>query len=183
MRASVVRMVWSARGLALLACGLLALARPASPRGASASEPRLGPASPEARAVVLEGFVLLPDGNPGEGAVVVSSAGGQAVTDAAGSYRLAVDVPRETTRVQVTALGGAGGNLSASVSVALRSAAGPTRVDPLSLARGTACSPSWLPTFGGRPGMDATVYALTSYDDGSGPALYAGGDFAFAGGA
>src|SRR5262245_38675405 len=39
---------------------------------------------------VLEGLVLEPDGAPAVGAVVVTSAGGQAVTDADGAYRLEV---------------------------------------------------------------------------------------------
>src|SRR5262245_60199168 len=45
--------------------------------------------------VVLEGFVLDPGGTPAQSAVVVSSAGGRAVADAAGHYRLEVEVPFE----------------------------------------------------------------------------------------
>ena len=41
----------------------------------------------------LVGRVLGPDGEPVQGAVVVTSAGGQAVTDARGAYRLAVEMP------------------------------------------------------------------------------------------
>ena len=43
------------------------------------------------------------------------------------------------------------------------------------------CQPSWLPTFAPL-GVDGTVNALTTFDDGSGPALYAGGSFTTAGG-
>jgi hypothetical protein len=42
---------------------------------------------------VLEGFVLDPEGEPAAGAVVVTSAGGQAVVDEKGSWRLEISVP------------------------------------------------------------------------------------------
>src|SRR5262245_27936933 len=50
-------------------------------------------------------------------------------------------------------------------------------------ARGQAadCQPSWLPTFGALP-VDGTVNALAVFDDGGGPALYAGGSFTTAAG-
>src|SRR5262245_41138180 len=67
----------------------------------------------------LEGFVVGPDGNVVEGALVVSSAGGKAETDAAGKYRLELRLPPQATRVQVTAFGGADGKLVASTSVAM----------------------------------------------------------------
>jgi hypothetical protein len=44
------------------------------------------------------------------------------------------------------------------------------------------CQPSWIPTFGGGLGVDNTVLALTTFDDGGGSALYAGGTFVTAGG-
>jgi hypothetical protein len=40
----------------------------------------------------------------------------------------------------------------------------------------------WLPTFGGEPGTNDPIVALAVFDDGRGPALYAGGDFTTAGG-
>jgi len=132
-------------------------------------------------AFVLAGFVLGPDGNPAEGAVVVSSAGGRAITDAAGAYRLEVEVPSEATSVQVTAVSSAEGTLVASSSVALAGAVLTLPVDPLQLARADSCSPAWLPTFGGEPGTNDWIFALAVYDDGSGPALYAGGLFTVAG--
>jgi len=58
-------------------------------------EPRLPLSAP----VVLEGFVLEPDGAPAEGAVVVSSAGGRAVADRNGSYRLEVCFPGEAESI------------------------------------------------------------------------------------
>src|SRR5262245_37262402 len=69
--------------------------------------------------MVLEGFVLGPDGNSAEGMVVVSSAGGRAVTDAAGNYRFEVAAPSEATSVQVTAVSSAGGSQVSSVCVAV----------------------------------------------------------------
>jgi hypothetical protein len=49
-------------------------------------------------------------------------------------------------------------------------------------AGATTCQAQWLPTFGGRSGCNASVRALTSFDDGSGPGLYVGGYFTTAGG-
>ena len=40
------------------------------------------------------------------------------------------------------------------------------------LAVTTSCEPSWLPTFG--KGMGGSVWSLTVFDDGNGPALYVG---------
>ena len=42
--------------------------------------------------VTLEGFVLAADGSPVVGAVVTTSAGGRAVSDSAGRYRLALEI-------------------------------------------------------------------------------------------
>ncbi|MFH0981547.1 MAG: hypothetical protein V2A79_08415 [Planctomycetota bacterium] len=46
---------------------------------------------------------------------------------------------------------------------------------------GDSCPPAWTPGFQS-PEMNSTVYALTVFDDGTGPALYAGGLFTTAGG-
>src|SRR5262245_47584000 len=146
----------------------------------AAIEPQGQPS--RARPVTLEGFVLGPDGSPAEGAVVVSSAGGRAVTDVAGSYRLEVELPPEATSVQVTAVGRTGANLVASARVALGAASSTNRVDPLALSLGSGCQPGWIPTFGEQPGTDDDVSALAVYDDGGGPALYIGGNFVSAGG-
>jgi hypothetical protein len=55
---------------------------------------------------------------------------------------------------------------------------------PSSMQFGEGCRPSWLPAFGGEPGMGGPVSALVAYDDGTGggPAPYAGGSFTTAGG-
>ena len=135
---------------------------------------------PSCRRVQLDGIVLAPDGSPAGGALVTSSAGGRAVTDVAGRYRLEVEAPPEATSVQVTAVSSTGGNLVANTSVALSSTARSARVDLLAL--GSSCSPSWQPTFGGRDGCDDDVFALATFDAGNGQALYAGGEFTMAGG-
>jgi len=156
--------------------------------GVLSREPGARVAEGEERLVptVFEGFVLEPDGAPAEGAVVVSSAGGKAVTDQAGNFRLEVGVPLDAESVQLTAVGRGGKNLVASSNVALSAASPLVRVGPLRLSSGN-CSPSWLPTFGGQPGVKVDyvgdgVYALAVFDDGGGPALYVGGGFTTAGG-
>ena len=113
-------------------------------------------------ACVLHGSVLQPDGSPAVGAVVVSSAGGAAVTDAEGSYRLELQVPLAVESVQVTAVGASGRTRLASRSVSVLGGAGGT-VGPLLLADASTCSPAWLPTFGGPLGVDDWIYALTVY--------------------
>ena len=51
-----------------------------------------------------------------------------------------------------------------------------------SRAQSDPCRIDWIPTFGGAPGPDGPVYAVADFDDGSGPALYIGGEFSFVGG-
>mgnify|MGYP001363851805 CR=1 FL=1 len=152
----------------------------------STDVPSLGPdawASESALVpVTFEGFVFEPDGAPAEGAVVVSSAGGKAVADRSGRFRLEARVPLDAESVQVTAVGRAGRNLVASTSVALNAPLAQAQVGPLLLSQGGTCSPSWLPTFGGPLGTNGTVFALAVHDDGSGPQIYAGGIFTTAGG-
>src|SRR5262245_29432471 len=99
---------------------------------------------------VFEGLVLEPDGTPAEGAVVVSSAGGTAVADDSGSFRLEVGVPLDATSVQLTAVGRWRRSVASS-SVSLSGT--PTRVwvGPLLLSSG-GCTPSWMPNQGGQPG-------------------------------
>src|SRR5262245_1523709 len=151
MGGRIVRFEWL--GVRMVACALLAPGVPRVPQGEGhlnrlkfAPDPRI--------ALVLEGFVLAEDGNPAEGVRVASSSGGAAVTDVAGSYRFAVEVPLDAASVQVTARGSRGG--AAWTRVMLRGT-GTMRVDPLLLALGASCSPSWLPTFGGAAGTNGGV--------------------------
>ena len=61
--------------------------------------------SAESPAFTFIGVVNEPDGTPAEGAIVVSSAGGKAVTGAEGSFRLEVRVPSDSESIQLTAVG------------------------------------------------------------------------------
>jgi HYR domain-containing protein len=137
------------------------------------------PVTHELARIELEGFVYEPAGTPAEGVVVVSSAGGKAVTDRDGAYRLDVHIPLGTRTVQVTAVGARG--LVASAPAGVPSVSTSMQVPPLSLALGNSCDPSWLPTFGGM-GTSDSVAALAVYDAGQGPQLYAAGRFLSAGG-
>jgi hypothetical protein len=132
---------------------------------------------------VFEGFVLDAAGVPAAGAVVVSSAGGKAVADESGFYHLDADVPLEAAYVQLTAVGAGGRSLFASTSAAVVALSGYTWVGSLSLTQSASCQSDWLPTFGAEPGVSGEIDALAVYDDGAGPALYAGGSFTMAGGA
>lgn len=84
-------------------------------------------ATPNLVRLTLEGTVHLPGGTPAVGAVVVSTAGGQAITDEHGEYRLETRVAREAKRLQVTAVGGTGGKLVASTQVTLTGVAASAR--------------------------------------------------------
>ena len=66
-------------------------------------------------------------------------------------------------------------DLAAGTSADLNTNGIPDECDP------ETCPPAWTPGFG-ESGMDGGVHALTVFDDGTGPALYAGGRFTTAGG-
>src|SRR5262245_23892155 len=119
-----------------------------------------GAGVPVRESVVFEGFVLDPDGAPAEGAVVVTSAGGRAVTDLRGRYRLEVEVSPEAGSVQVMAVDAGEADLAASTSVELGAGSGLVQVELLQLAQGLACQPRWLPTFGGSGSTNGLVLAL-----------------------
>ena len=132
--------------------------------------------------LIVEGSVLDPRGAPAVGVVVVTSAGGQAVVDENGSYRIEVQVPLGAESLQVTAIGSEEGSLAASTNVGIIPVSGRATVRILTLARRARCDPEWLPTFGGLPGTSGVINASAVYDDGDGPALYLAGAFNTAGG-
>lgn len=138
-------------------------------------------ASADSVSINFEGIVRAPDGTPAVGSVVVSSAGGQAVTDASGEFQLAAFVPNAAESVQITAVGQSNGQLVASKQVSVSGNFASISVGALHLAQSSTCAPSWLPTFGGEPGANGTIRAMTVFDDGSGAALYIGGNFSAAG--
>ncbi len=95
----------------------------------------------------------------------------------------AQDGPLDAQSVQVTAVPGAGaGSAGLTATVVPLAPLGTASVGGLELGTTTSCQPSWQATFGGEPGVDGFIYALSEHDDGSGPALYAGGFFSGAGG-
>jgi hypothetical protein len=61
-----------------------------------------------------------------------------------------------------------------TVILALLALAGPIQTP--------TCNPAWLPTFGAEPGLNGEARAAVTFDAGSGPKLYVGGDFTSAGG-
>ena len=171
-------LVASSLWIALIASSSAALAQDALPFDPGADRERnASESSADQVAYTFEGFVVEPDWTSAEGAIVVTSAGGQAVTDVNGSFRITVEVPVEAETVQLTAVGLNGKNLVASLPVQVDARFELVHLGTLVLAHASTCSPSWLPTFGPAPGLDSTIFALTVFDDGSGSALYAGGNF------
>jgi hypothetical protein len=128
----------------------------------------------------FEGVVLEPDGTPARGAEVESSAGGRTVTAPDGSFRLESRIPVDARDVEITASGRGGRALVASTRVGVTSS-GTARVGSLRLVQTPGCTPGWLRTFGQR-GLDGEARALAAFDDGTGTALYVGGNFSSAGG-
>jgi trimeric autotransporter adhesin len=130
------------------------------------------------RLLVLEGTVAGPDGSPGAGAVVVSSAGGQAVAGLDGSFRLALALASGADELRVTAVRTVGVRTEvASLAVDPTRAGGRLVLGVLTLSAAGTCAPDWLPTFGEYTDVNGPIAALAVFDDGHGPALYAGGSF------
>ena len=181
--------------LAHLLEGILALSLACAPDSAPREAGELARAARDrgaqpvdTRRVVIEGTVHLPGGAPAEGAVVVSSAGGQAVTDALGRYVLEIEVAADALETRVTAVNsGHADSRVASVTVDLRSMCVRLEAGRLDLQGEGGCEPDWLPTFGQTPDLVGTTFpsvqALAILDNGSDTALYAAGNFTSAGGA
>jgi hypothetical protein len=126
----------------------------------------------------------MPDGSAASGAVVVTSAGGQTVTAKDGSFALEVPLTLDGESLEVTAIASEAMGLGLAATVRLVPAAlsRTTSLGQLRLTPSPECHSRWLPTFGPQPGMDDVVEVMTTFDDGSGPVLYAGGAFRSAGG-
>lgn len=155
--------------------------KPVTPacRAAEYSTPQ-SPASTIER--VLFGTVQNPDGTPAAGAVVVTNLGGESVTDALGEFRLSVEVRADQRDLRLTAVGGQASGKMTSRKIALARDSQATNVATVVLTQSSGCTPDWLPTFGGQPGTDNQIFALSVFDDGNGPELYVGGNFRAAGG-
>jgi hypothetical protein len=128
---------------------------------------------------VFLGRALDIDGAPAAGAVVVSSAGGQAAVDAAGDFALDVALAPDVESVVLTAVGASSHSATARVARLVRG--GATPAGTLQLELGAGCDPEWLPTFGEKPGVSDPVQDLLVFDAGDGPALYVAGNFSVAG--
>ncbi len=166
--------------------GLLVLGRLTRAQGLPSLEPAPGIEEVDDATLrqVVTGRVCLPDGSPAAGAVVVTSAGGQAITSADGSFTLEVELPLDFESLEVTAVADdrtGFRSLVANTRLVPAALTSTTSVGSLALTLAPNCVPRWLPTFGAQPGTNDSVLALTVYDDGSGPALYAGGNFTTAG--
>src|SRR6185503_6290703 len=102
---------------------------------------------------IVYGNVLMPDGSAAEGAVVVTSAGDEAVVGADGIFTLEVTLPLTAESLEVTAVleDGRLGTLSADASIPVTLSPSPM-VETLVLAPPSACHSGWVRTFGGAPG-------------------------------
>ena len=177
----MLRLLGARSRRSLLGAALLLAALPLA-------EAQFAPDDESSAPTLIVGHVLGPQGAPIAGAVVVTSLGGQTVTDAAGAFSLELVLPADAAGLRVTAVAGSGSaSLVGSVSVPSPERGGATDVGTLTLAQSADCEPSWLPTFGQTPGVvgggvTPGISALAVFDDGNGPALYAGGGFVTAGG-
>jgi trimeric autotransporter adhesin len=159
---------------------------PAQDRAERMAEITARSALPTAEMVraTLVGTVLDPSMQPMSGAVVVSDAGGQAVTDSHGAFELVLEWPRAATALHLTAAASQAGRTCTSTLTLTPPAHGATAIlDPIVVQEATACQPAWLPSFGEQPGVNQTVRAMAVFDDGQGggPQLYVGGEFSYAG--
>jgi hypothetical protein len=75
----------------------------------------------------------------------------------------------------------AAAHAAAALSTSGGAAIPPSLVPPLEQLSADGCAPQWVPTFGATSSVDYQVRALLVWDDGSGPALYVGGIFSWAG--
>jgi hypothetical protein len=144
----------------------------------------------------IRGLVLGRGDSPVSGAVIVSNAGGRAISNARGEFSLVLPQiagePRVAAAIRLTAASTQGGTTLVGSSLLTEEAQrGESLI--ISMASSGTCEPSWLPSFGGQPGVSEfpnsglatpTVYSLAVFDDGlgDGPCLIIGGDFSIAGG-
>ena len=142
-------------------------------------------ACPDPSPTVFTGVVVLADGTPVANAVVVTDFGGSATSGKGGVYELLLTLDESQDSVTVSAIASLGGTTYQGSQVVSPVIAGESyEVDPIVVeSKGEECTGGfdWLPGFAA-PGTDGVVRTLTVFDDGTGPALYAGGGFATAGG-
>ena len=143
---------------------------------AGTAQPSVQSTEPVLRAQ-LAGKLLLPDGRPAQGALVISSLGGQAESLGDGSFALDLEYSADEREVQLTAVLtplGSAASLSASLHCTLPLHGGALALGARTLGA-AAGLPEWLPTFGGEPGTSGQIVSLAVLDEGTGPVLYAAG--------
>ena len=143
-------------------------------------------ACPKPSPTTFVGVVTLADGTPLGGAVVVIDLGGSATTGKGGGYELSLLLEKAVKSVTLTAVATIDGTTYEGGAVVAKVALGElNEVDPIVVTPQTSCNGgfAWLPGLG-VPGLSGPeVRVLVVFDDGTGPALYAGGTFTAAGGA
>ncbi len=142
------------------------------------------PGSAACLTTLVVGSVLFPDGSPAEDAVILTQFGGNGVSLGDGSFSFEVIPERGASALQVTAVAArAGINYTgkALITPIVFDVANDAGTIVLTASAECVGELGWLPGFG-MPGVSDTVAALTVFDDGNGPALYAGGQFTSAGG-
>ncbi len=144
-----------------------------------------GPCSATCSKTMVLGRVLLPTGAPAGHAVIVTSLGGQGVSGQNGHFGFEVSVDGAPPSASITAMATIDG-VAYHITKALGAVAsdGVTEVGDLSLMPVATCAGTWLPSLGASGLFDGAVRCVTIFDDhsGSGPAIYAGGNFFSAGG-
>jgi hypothetical protein len=141
-------------------------------------------ACPAPSPTTFVGVVILADGTPLSGAVVVTNLGGTATTGTGGDYELSLMLDGPPASVTLTAVATIDGTTYQGSAVVGKVALGDlNEVDPIVVSPQASCSGgyAWLPGLG-TPGVSGLVGALTVFDDGTGPALYVGGNFTDSGG-
>lgn len=132
---------------------------------------------------LVVGSVAFGSGAAVSEAVLVTQWGGRGVSGPDGTFRFAVDVLDPTGPLRVTAVASVQGvTYTGTTLVSPIDLGGVTDAGVITVTSSLPCDPDWLPTFGGSLGMNGPVGAVTIFDDGTGPALYAAGDFTIAGG-
>lgn len=175
---------------------LIAIAGALIPGTAGASEtPRTsgepaqvaaGTAPIATRRVYVTARLVNESGTPLAGAILVSSAGGQVVTDDDGLAELEIAVDRSADSVHVTGFASERGRcLQGNTTVGLtKSVDNRIAAGTIMLSSRIECEPEWIPTFGTYTATTCIVHTATVFDDGSGggPALIVGGEFILASG-
>ncbi len=141
-----------------------------------------GPCPSPCLKTILSGSAKLADGTPVANAVLLTNLGGQGVSAVGGDFNFEVDLQEASTSLDVSAAVSIGGmTFSGMKSVTPIVQGGVTVAGVITLSEGGPCvgDPAWLPTFGGMPGANGEVWAMATFDDGSGagPSLIAAGSF------